>query len=1027
VFRTGLRARLALVFGAFAALSTAPLAAQERPVLLRDSFPIGSDEGILCQVQDRSIDNPARQSPFDRRWAVVCRDSPQPVAHVYAFRGLDGDPVARIAPLRRERVECGGSRCLIVGTQLEWSTETARRGAVTFVADGFAAYAGAADLALRSVMEGRIAAGTIDVATTSVADPFAFARVQAETLVPDQALAEGYRRNLGGEYAEAAAYFATLQERLAGTGDSGINPGEFLVNRALQKSNLGEFGEAERLFAEAASLTADDPVAERLQRNFEAIHLLNRGYYDEALRRLDRPVSGDAVDAGELAGSLSINRPLAARLNGAQGPMLGFVDELKLTPAERAEIIDAQALQLRGTAMRISGDHGGARTALLDAYDRALAVRDGRVTSIVRLRAQVLGELAGIAEAGGDLAAAESYLRNALALLEAQYPERRAVDAAQARLGALLLRAGREQEATALYRAVIARSLGKRDAATGYANQLVPYFRLMAGRVASDPAMAEDFFAATQVLVRPGVAETQAVLARELSARSDEGARLFRQSVDLGRDIERLRIRYQALERGPQTGEARALLAETGERIEALERQQLRTQAALNDYPEYRVIAPRALSLGDFRAALGPDEAYARLAIVGGDIYMFYTDAAGPRAWRVPLSESDLDFRVDMLRASISLYEGGRFVTYPYEAALAHDLFAALFAPVADSLAGVRHLIFEPDGAMLRLPVDILIADPASVARYEQRVGADGDPYDFTGVQWLGRDRKVSTAVSAQSFVDARTAARSTARREYLGLGRNLPIGDAPPPQARAVLASGGNRCGWNASIWNAPIDDAELRVARALIGEGRSELLTGADFTDAAIASKPDLDQFRVLHFATHGLVTPPDPACPASPALLTSFGGGDSDGLLSFEEIFDLDLDADIVILSACDTAGEASIEATRAAGVGSGGGTALDGLVRAFIGAGGRAVLASHWPAPDAYDATERLMAEMFRRGREGSLGDALRASQRQLMDDPATSHPYYWGGFALIGDAERPLLSDRERVAEVDEPSQAEIGQ
>ncbi|MGN6496455.1 MAG: hypothetical protein ACTHK5_03830, partial [Tsuneonella sp.] len=75
-----------------------PALAQGTPVLLRDSFPIGSGEGILCQVQDRSIGNPARQTMFDRRWAVVCRDSARAVANVYAFQGKAADVSALIAP-----------------------------------------------------------------------------------------------------------------------------------------------------------------------------------------------------------------------------------------------------------------------------------------------------------------------------------------------------------------------------------------------------------------------------------------------------------------------------------------------------------------------------------------------------------------------------------------------------------------------------------------------------------------------------------------------------------------------------------------------------------------------------------------------------------------------------------------------------------------------------------------------------------------------------------------------------------------
>ena len=1023
-----------LIAGAALVAFAAPVVAQTPSggVLLRDSFPIGSDSGLLCQVQDRSVSNPAAQTIFDRRWAVVCRDSAQPVATIYAFKGYPEYPSKFVEPFRREQVDCstgpisqlgaiGGTQitCKVAGTDIDWSSTQAANSDMRFVAEGYSAYDPATMLALRSLMQNRIVEGTIDVASTLASDPFAFARVQAETLDPTQALAEGYRRNLGGHYAEAAAYFETLQDRVAKSGEeSSIPPGEFVVNRALQRSNLGEFGSADRLFDEARPMNEGEPIGERLQRNFEAIHLLNQQRPGEAADRTNRALSAAArlVDLDALR--LEISLPLSEKLNGSGDGLFGFVDEVKLTPRERAEILDAQALQLLGTALRLQGDDNGAKAALLDSYSRAIAVRDGRVVSITRLRAQTLSELATIAESAGETSRAEGYLRNALALLEVQYPERRAVSAAKARLAEFFLRQGRRDSALALYGEVIDRAVGQSDAVTGFSNRLAPYFRTLAAEVESDPVAAEAFFKGIQVLVRPGVAETQAVLARELSARNDDASRLFRQSTDLARDIERNRIRLQQLAAAEvAAGDPRRV--ELAGRIADLEQAQLRTQAQLAGYPEYRVVAPRALSLAEFRQSLEPGEAYARIALVGRELFMFWADKGSAKAWRLETSEEDLDFLVDMLRASISIEEGGQQVTYPYEIAVARELYRTLFDPVAARLAATEHLVFEPDSSLLRLPVDILVSDDASVAAYEARIAGGGDEYDFTGVNWLGRSTRVSTAVSAQAFVDARRTPRSNAAREYLGLGENQPLGTDPPPQARAVLASGNDRCGWTVAAWNNPIDDAELVTASNIVGAGQSQLLTGAAFTDQALMGKQDLDQFRVLHFATHGLVTPPDPSCPAKPSLLTSFGGEGSDGLLSFEEIFDLNLDADIVILSACDTAGAASIEATRAAGVGSGGGTALDGLVRSFIGAGSRAVLASHWPVPDDYQATERLISEMFRLGRTQDLGHALRGSQAQLMDDPLTSHPYYWGGFAIVGDAARPLLTDRTAAAASEE--------
>lgn len=1014
---------------AVSAVCLTSASAQSGSLLIRDSFPIGDSNGILCQVQDRSTSNPAKQSIFDRRWAIVCRDNPQPIAEVFAFKSFDGAAKSAVQDLRRFKVDCapgttgaagpvaGSAKqsCKITGTDLGWSQISADARGLTFYAEGFAAYDDATVLALRSVLDNAIAKGTIDVASTSVSDPLNFARVQAETLKPEQALAEGYRRNLAGEYAEAAAYFETLQKRLEDEDDDAINPGEFFVNRALQKSNLGEFGVANRLFAQARTMGEDDPITARLLRNFEAIHLLNQGFSQAAIDRLNQQLVSRALGVGAVEDGLAITLPLSERLNSAQdsGFLFGIVDELSLTVEERAKIIDAQALQIRGTAKRILGDTPGAREDLVNSYAQAVDVRDGRVTSITRLRSQVLADLALIAERGGNASDAEAYLRNGLALLQAQYPDRRAVSAAEARLAAYLLRQDRDQEAMALYGKIIDRAVGKRNAIVGFANQLNPYYEALAQQVASDPAAADAFFKATQVLIRPGVAETQAILSRQLSANSDEAARLFRQSIDLGREIERSRIRFEALTNGPQSVEARQQIAQLGDEITTLEAAQLSTQVQLNAYPQYRAVTPSSLDLADFRAALKPGEVYARIAIVSDDVYMFYADRNSAKAYKVDMSAADLAGEVDAIRETISVFDGSQYVTFPFDIASARGLYAKLFEPIGAEIAAADHVIFEPDGAMLRLPVDLLVADDASVEVYQARLEQpDADEYDFTGVNWLGKGRMVSTAVSAEAFVQSRKVELSQAGQQYLGLGENTAVGDDFPAPFRASATQEMLDCFWPASQWNDPIDASELGTAARLIGLDQSTIITDDAFSDDQIMAKSDIGNYRVLHFATHGLVTPPNPNCPAKPALVTSFGGGNSDGLLSFEEIFELDLDADLVILSACDTAGAASVEATRAAGLSSGGGTELEGLVRAFIGAGGRAVMASHWPAPDDFDATQRLMSEMFRRGRSEDIGAALGHSREILMNEVETSHPYYWAGFAVIGDAARPLLSDRQ---------------
>ncbi|MET0178920.1 MAG: CHAT domain-containing protein, partial [Novosphingobium sp.] len=233
-------------------------------------------------------------------------------------------------------------------------------------------------------------------------------------------------------------------------------------------------------------------------------------------------------------------------------------------------------------------------------------------------------------------------------------------------------------------------------------------------------------------------------------------------------------------------------------------------------------------------------------------------------------------------------------------------------------------------------------------------------------------------------------------------------------PRARPLVATA-SECDWPIETWQAPISPDELLFAKAKLNQGGSEVRTKAAFTDTALLADPTLDEYRVLHFATHGLVTAPRPDCPARPALVTSFGDQGSDGLLTFREIFDLKLDADLVILSACDTAGMATVAASREAGVTTGGNYALDGLVRAFVGAGARSVVASHWPVPDDFDATKRLIGGLLDAEAGQPLALSLEKAQEKLMDDPRTSHPFYWAAFIILGDGSKALVPAGQSAA------------
>jgi CHAT domain-containing protein len=650
------------------------------------------------------------------------------------------------------------------------------------------------------------------------------------------------------------------------------------------------------------------------------------------------------------------------------------------------------------------------------ALDQLVAIRGGRIAATIWLMAQIRGDLAGIAEARGDRAEAERQHQLAIRLLETNYPGSPALTAAKGRLAGFYARTGRTEPALALYRAIVADNADKGDSSPGLRRLLEPYFELLVAR-GDDPAAAADLFAASQILVRPGVAQTQAVLARELSGGSDEAAGLFRQSVNLTRDLERARIELARLQGAPeQTAAVTARIAELQPLLAQLQQNQVATQARLAAFPRYRAVSGGALALAELQRLLRPGEAYYKMVVVGDRSYAILATTGAARAFRIGASPAELDRQVDALRATVAQVENNQTMTYPFDLARAYALYQSLFGPVAGEIAAVTHLIFEPDGAMLRLPPNLLVMDRAGILAYRARAGRPGDDgFDFRGIQWLGRDRDISTAVSARAFRDVRQAPPSRARAQYLGFGENEPARGYYLPAGSSTrggtAAGAGTGCTWSLAAWSRPISKEELLVAGRAASGGRpdeAEIVTGAAFTDTAIAGRSDLANYRILHFATHGMVTAPRPDCPARPSLLTSFGGDGSDGLLSFSEIFDLRLDADLIILSACDTAGRASAAATAEAGLTSGGEFALDGLVRAFVGAGGRMVVASHWPVPDDFNATERLISGLFTAPPGTGTAGALRRAQRALMDEAATSHPYYWSGFAVVGDGAAPVI-------------------
>jgi CHAT domain-containing protein len=152
-----------------------------------------------------------------------------------------------------------------------------------------------------------------------------------------------------------------------------------------------------------------------------------------------------------------------------------------------------------------------------------------------------------------------------------------------------------------------------------------------------------------------------------------------------------------------------------------------------------------------------------------------------------------------------------------------------------------------------------------------------------------------------------------------------------------------------------------------------------------------PELSQYRIVHFATHGLLNSEHPELSGLVFSLVDKNGKPQDGFLQLQDIYNLNLPADLVVLSACETALGKEIN-----------GEGLIGLTRGFMYAGASRVVASLWKVSDV--ATARLMAYFYSAMEKDGLppAAALRAAQIQMWKQKRWSAPYYWAGFQIQGE-------------------------
>ncbi|MCB1359499.1 MAG: tetratricopeptide repeat protein [Maritimibacter sp.] len=863
----------------------------------------------------------------------------------------------------------------------------------------------------------------------------------------DEAFQNARQAFQGGDYARAVQYYSDISRVYAALlGQEHERTLGVLSNMALSMHFGGDYSDAEMLHRQILSarertLNPDDPAISESLHNL-GMSLFSLGRFPEAesfFRRshamMDRTFGSDdpntIASLSELASSIDAQRRPAEAEPLYRRAIAG--SEKNYGPDHPATLVSVHNL---GICLERQGKYAEAEMVLRRAAET---------------RTRVLGEthpetlrsynvLAGVMENLGRFDEAETMFRRVLSAREEklgrEHPD---TLISLGFLGNALMHAERYSEAADIY----ARALGSWEKILGLehpdtlrtAHNL---FRahLFAGNVEKAAAamvhgieMLPDFFASEgNVVFVDGTQNLPADLAHYLYVLSQgilEGAN----NADLGFQLQgwqsygRMDVTLTdlAARLSAATGEEAAMLRALQEARNSMEAARQRfissfvsadgsdgrrndlTAALSTAEQRYRVVVdkmardfpalsdlqlPRSLSVPEAQSLLRPGEGLVAYALVDDRLYAWFVTPDKVTWWYAETTPADLSTRVSQLRAAAD-FEVSPAKQVPTEDCALRSPFSGMERRSFDlcaaqkmqdlllggfDLTGIEELIVVPDGPLEQLPFSLLVTG----------TDADGSPH------WLIEDLAVSTLPTTSSLRALRSAkpARSTASRErltYLGLAP-VTFGD----QVDALALRSGN--------YDLPSTAAEVQFISAVLSAGPQGAVIGRAASEAFVR-KIDLSKYNVISFATHALLSREAEKVSGGvirePALLLHPGDG-QDGFLTATEAASLRLDADWVLLSACNTAAG---DAEDAEG--------LSGLARAFFFAGAKALLVSHWGVQD--DAAMALMTETMQRSADGrmSRAQALRQAMLTVMNSPDQDyrHPFFWAPFALVGESQQ----------------------